>query len=273
MPQKRSTILMNFHNLRNVSKGYAGISFESISSVRHQHLDFYEIIIITNGVFEHTIGNTTTTLPAGTLLLLKPGVTHQLFTEPFKSTHFVICIEQHYFEQYATRFLPAFNIDEFDEYISKPLSKEKLKFIEYLGTKLHKNSRPTLSMADEILFLCISDFTYHNDTLDCDAYVAEIIQKLNNQVYMNTSIKDICSYYPYSQTMLLRQFKKLTGMTMVEYKAEQKLKYACQLLTNSEAKVIQIATLLEYNSLSHFLCSFKNKYGMTPSEYRKKHQK
>ena len=90
---------------------------------------------------------------------------------------------------------------------------------------------------------------------------------------MNTSIKDICSYYPYSQTMLLRQFKKLTGMTMVEYKAEQKLKYACQLLTNSEAKVIQIATLLEYNSLSHFLCSFKDKYGMTPSEYRKKYQK
>ena len=273
MTKKNTAIICDFHHLRNASKSYAGIVFESLSSVKHQHLDFYEIILITAGEWEHTIGNTTTTLPTGTLLLFKPGATHQLFTEPFKSTHFVICIEQHYFERYVSRIFPAFDTSEFTDYISKPISKEKMNYIVYLGTRLCKNEGPFLSMADEILFLCISDFMYHNDSPHCDTYIVEIIQKLNNQLYMNTSVKDICSHYPYSQSMLLRQFKKLTGMTMVEYKSKQKMKFACQLLTETNSRIIDIASTLQYNSLSYFLHAFKEEFGMTPSEYRKKYHK
>ena len=90
---------------------------------------------------------------------------------------------------------------------------------------------------------------------------------------MNLSVKEICEHYPYSQSMLLRQFKKLTGMTMVEYKAEQKMKFACQLLSMSDMKIIDIASTLQYNSLSYFLHAFKEAFDMTPSEYRKLHAK
>ena len=58
-------------------------------------------------------------------------------------------------------------------------------------------------------------------------------------------------------------------MTIVEYKAQQKMNYACQLLTETDAKVIEIATSLQYDSLSYFLNAFKKMYGMTPTEYRK----
>ena len=272
MAKKNSLTVCDFHHLRNVSKGYAGISFETLSAASHQHLDFYEIIIITQGELEHTINGTTTTLPAGTLLLFRPGITHALFTEPFKSTHFVMCIEKTFFEQYVSRIFPTFDMSNYGDFASKLISKEKIRYIEYLGGKLTKNSRPILSMADEILFLCISDFIYYNDTLDCDVYIAEIIQKLNNQLYMNLSVTEICEHYPYSQSMLLRQFKKLTGMTMVEYKAEQKMKFACQLLSMSDMKIIDIASTLQYNSLSYFLHAFKEAFDMTPSEYRKLHR-
>lgn len=271
MSKKSATAIYNFRDLRNVSGGYAGISFESVSSVMHHHNDFYELILITSGEWQHTIENTTSILPTGTLLLFKPGVTHKLFTEPFKSTHFVVCIEQHYFEKYISRVFPEFDLDEFPDYVSKPISKEKSKYVEHLGSTICRNTKFVQAMADEILYLLISDFMYSNGTLDCNTYVADIVQKLNNQLYMNTSVKDICSQYPYSQSMLLREFKKLTGMTIVEYKAQQKMHYACQLLTETDSKIIEIAASLQYDSLSYFLNAFKKAYGMTPSEYRKKH--
>ncbi len=273
MAKKHSLTVCDFHHLRNVSKGYGGVSFEHISAATHHHADFWEIIIITQGELEHTINGVTTTLPTGTLLLFKPGVTHSLFTEPFQSTHFVMCVEQNFFTQFVSRAIPSFDMNFSRDHVSKLISKEKIRYIEYLGSNLTKNSRPILSMADEILFLCISDFIYQNDTLDCDIYIAEIIQKLNNQSYMNLSVKEICEHYPYSQSMLLRQFKKLTGMTIVEYKAEQKMKFACQLLSMSEMKIIDIASTLQYSSLSYFLHAFKDKFDMTPSEYRKLRKK
>lgn len=267
MKKKKTTVVYDFQHLANRTEKYAKMSFTSISTVPHQHLDFYEIILITKGEFEHTLGNVTTTLPTGTLAVFKPGVTHQLFTKPFQSTHFTLCIEKHFFERYVTRVFPSFDLDDFSDYISKPLDKERAKYIEYLAST--SQDMANTSNADDILYLCLSDFTHRNDTLDCNAYIADIIHKLNSQLYMNMSVKEICDSYPYSQSLLLRQFKKLTGMTMVEYKAQQKLKYACLLLEETTEKVIDIATSLHYDSLSYFLHAFKKQYGMTPSEYRK----
>ena len=271
MKKKKTTVIYDFQHLANRTEKFAKMSFTSISTVPHQHLDFYEIILVTKGTFEHTLGNITTSFPTGTVAIFKPGVTHQLFTEPFQSTHFTLCIERHFFERYVARVFPSFDLNDFSDYISKPLDKEKAKYIEHLASS-SQNIAHT-SNAEDILYLCLSDFTHRNDTLDCNTYIADIIHKLDSQLYMNMSVKEICDSYPYSQSLLLRQFKKLTGMTMVEYKAQQKLKYACLLLKETNEKVIDIATSLHYDSLSYFLHAFKKQYGVTPSEYRKNLEK
>lgn len=272
MSKKRTAAIYNFRDLRSISGGFAGFSMETVSTIMHHHNDFYELMLITSGEWQHTIDNTTSTLPTGTLALFKPGVTHKLFTEPFKSTHFVMCIEQNYFEKYINRAFPDFDYNSFSQWISKPISREKLRYVEHVGATMCKSNKPIPAMANEILLLLISDFLYDNGTLDCNTYVADIVQKLNNQFYINASVKEICSQYPYSQTMLLKEFKKLTGLTIVEYKTQQKMKFACQLLTESDQTVIQVATSLQYDSLSYFVTTFKKNYGMTPSEYRKKYK-
>ena len=268
---KKAISVYSFEKLRRPFHGYGGVSFESISSLIHQHNDFYELILITQGEFQHTINNSTTVLPAGTLLLFKPGVTHQLYTEPFTSTHFVLCIEQKHFSHFMQLRFSDFKTSEYPEYFQTSISKEKLKYIEYLGTLICKNAGDKRYLADEILLLAINEFLSRPQTLDCNIYIAEIIQKFKNQLYMNTSIKDICANYPYSQPMLLQEFKKFTGFTMVDYRQKIKLNYACQLLTETDAKVGNIASALGYDSLSYFLQIFKKEYQMTPSQYRKKH--
>ena len=271
MLKKNSITIYDFMNVRERYRGYAGFAFESISTLVHQHSDFYEIILITSGEWQHTFENTTNTCLAGTLLLFAPGSVHQLFTEPFKSAHFVICVEAQYFKKRIGEMFPDFDLGEISGCISKSVSKDKLKYMERLGNALCKDVKSNYYMAEEFLFLCIADFMSRNVSQDCDFYIADIIQKLNNQLYMNLSAKDIYSKYPYSASVLLQKFKEITGMTIAEYRTEQKMKYACQLLTETDIRVIEIAVALNYTALSYFLRAFKQKFGMTPTEYRKKY--
>ena len=62
-------------------------------------------------------------------------------------------------------------------------------------------------------------------------------------------------------------------MSIAEYRTRQKMKYACQLLTETDARVLGIALTLEYTSLSYFVRAFRKIYGMNPTAYRKLHAK
>lgn len=271
MAKKETAVVYDFEHLRRRIENYAGFSFETVSTLVHNHLDFYEMILITSGEFQHTFNNQTNTFSAGTLLLFKPGVTHQLFTEPFTSTHFVMCIAKDYFEKRAKDMFPKYNLDSFHGFTSIPIGKHELRYMEHLGTELCQRTAPNLNSAEELLYLCLSAIASHNDALNLDTYVADIIRKLNNQLYMNTSAKDIYAHYPCSETVLLRHFKERTGMTITEYRTHTKMHYACQLLTETDTKIIDIAAALQYDSLSYFLRTFKTHTGVTPTQYRRQH--
>lgn len=271
MHKKTSVITYHFRDLKNVSDDYSGFNFESAASLTHHHKDFYEIILITKGEWQHTIRNSTTVLPVGTLLFFKPGTTHSLFSSSPQNMHMVFGIEQHYFDEYTKRVFSDFELDSFTDYIAKPIHAEKRKYLEHLAKMIHENPVSSHVMADELLHACISDFMYLNKKANQNIYVADIIQQLNNYTYLNISVKEICDHYPLSQSILLRLFKKTTGMTIVQYKAQKKLEYACLLLKHSHSSISNIALHLQYDSLSYFVRLFKTTYGMTPTEYRKKH--
>lgn len=261
-----------YKNLRFQKKGqsYAAYSFESFSSEPHCHMDFYEIILITNGSFKNIFGNVTTTVTENTLMVFTPGTIHQMYTEPLQGTHFVICIERHYFEQFAKQHFPGFQINNDAGFLSKTINKNRAQYIESLGKTLCRNTDFQPYLADEITFLTLSDFANYNPIADIDAYVTEIVTKMDNLLYINKSVQEICDSLHYSSYLLSKKFKEMTGYTLVEYKKKQKLKYACHLLATTDMKIVDIFAELHYSSLPYFLRAFKEAYGMTPTEYRQK---
>ncbi|WP_163538393.1 response regulator [Gracilibacillus sp. YIM 98692] len=68
-------------------------------------------------------------------------------------------------------------------------------------------------------------------------------------------------------------FKKAMNMTFLEYLTDIRIQYACQFLIESDWKTYQIANKVGYVDQRYFSQVFKKKVGMTPTEYRKKHQK
>ena len=72
-----------------------------------------------------------------------------------------------------------------------------------------------------------------------------------------------------SVNYLRKKFKEETGMTILEYVTEERLRIACELLKNPANKVKDVAVAVGYENISYFTQLFAKKYGVTPNEYRK----
>lgn len=69
-----------------------------------------------------------------------------------------------------------------------------------------------------------------------------------------------------SETNFCNSFKKVMGITPKEYITNLKLTQAKDLLKNQN--VTEVAFDLGYDNISHFIALFKNKYGITPKQYK-----
>jgi signal transduction histidine kinase/ligand-binding sensor domain-containing protein/DNA-binding response OmpR family regulator len=73
-----------------------------------------------------------------------------------------------------------------------------------------------------------------------------------------------------SRSSFYSKFKALTGVTPKHYVLNYKLKIAADLLTeHPELQIVEIGTRLGFSSSRYFSRCFKEKFGVSPAEYRK----
>ncbi len=63
-------------------------------------------------------------------------------------------------------------------------------------------------------------------------------------------------------------FKRMTGLTFVQYVNRWRIEHACLLLRNTHDKILTIALNAGFNNLSNFNRRFVEQQGMSPREYR-----
>lgn len=251
---------------------FGNFGFQSVDSYLHRHGDYFEIILGISGSYEHTYNGTTSNLGRGTLLLLTPYSTHRLYTEPMQATHFVVCIEQNYFREFAKQHCSNFSIEALPELSTVYLNEKETDYLELLCHQLC-SPQPSRYTAEMITYLTLMNvFTQiSKQRTESIYYVDRILSILNNPVSLNISAKHLCEQFPESTPTILKNFKKQTGYTIVQYKNKKKMEMATEMLRNSTTPITDIAYELHYESLSYFLRAFKQEYGITPTEYRQKY--
>jgi len=83
------------------------------------------------------------------------------------------------------------------------------------------------------------------------------------------SIKAFAEKMNMGKTTFYKKINALTGKSVNDFITHVKLKKAAELLTHTELSVSEVAFKTGYKNLSHFTRSFKNQYGVPPSEYAK----
>lgn len=108
----------------------------------------------------------------------------------------------------------------------------------------------------------------HNNT-SSNKFVAEIVGMLENNIYGNLSMKDICTATNYGKSQLCEIFKNTTGKTIMQYFTELKINEAKMLMRELRLNNSQISDRLGYSSPQYFTRVFKQVTSMTPGEYKK----
>lgn len=97
------------------------------------------------------------------------------------------------------------------------------------------------------------------------------IQTMLTFIHANYSEKitvtDIAASANISAGECYRCFKNHLHMTPKEYLSSYRLSKSLELLSNTELPITEIANMTGYNFTSHFISSFKSKYGETPAKY------
>jgi len=84
------------------------------------------------------------------------------------------------------------------------------------------------------------------------------------------SVSDLAKHCYVSEVYLRKQFKKHMGMSPSKYHNILRLERACSYLKYGDIYIQEISDTLGYTTVSHFIKQFKETYGVSPLQYRKK---
>ncbi len=107
---------------------------------------------------------------------------------------------------------------------------------------------------------------------------SELITKALNYIKSQNkksdiTIEDVATHAGFSTDYFNRIFFAHTGFNIMEYVRFSRLKKAAHLLRGTDSDILNIALDCGYEAHESFSRAFKNQYGISPSEYRKKYEK
>ncbi|MBQ1483289.1 MAG: AraC family transcriptional regulator [Erysipelotrichaceae bacterium] len=100
--------------------------------------------------------------------------------------------------------------------------------------------------------------------------VSNILDYISIHIEDEIRLSDLANEFGYTEYYLSKKFRKEVGKTLKEYIRDVRLDYAKFLLENEKIPIREISDRLRFTSQSYFSERFKEKYGITPNEYRLK---
>ena len=106
----------------------------------------------------------------------------------------------------------------------------------------------------------------------CSARQAELIRHIRDHLLTDregyTSLSRLAAEHEMSVSHLQKLFKQIYGVPVYHYIKEYRLEQAAVELVRSARPVTEIAQDAGYDNASKFSACFKERYGVTPSQYR-----
>lgn len=106
-------------------------------------------------------------------------------------------------------------------------------------------------------------------SLRCGGIVGNVEEYLAYHYAQDISLKHMAELYFMNEKYLGRLFLKETGKTFRQYLNDVRLEHAVQLLEKTHLSVLHISLECGYSNVTYFNRVFKEKFGSTPTIYRK----
>lgn len=259
----------------------------------HTH-EFAELVFIESGKCEHCIDGVNYAVEAGDLLFVNYGQTHS-FTAQTEEYHYynLLYVPQFFSEELinSENIYEIFEISMFREFAetqTQALQIASFRGEEYLEVKKliedmkkefdekEVGYRSVLNGYSRVLFSKMlrklkvggvnkeSAKCINRITEECMAYI-------DSRCYEKISLKEIAEYSFYNPAYFSRIFKEHCGRSLSEYIKEKRIGEAARLLIDTELSNDEIMLKVGYTDKKQFYKNFRDIYGETPAQYRKKY--
>lgn len=249
------------------------------SNWNHKH-NFWEFFLVTEGKAYHYFNGTQSIIQKGDLVLIKPDDYHHMeFIEQKPYQHFDLYAIPHTFQSVCDLIDPLLysSLLNLNKFMIIHLSDDETKILQDMMNEIYLRQNPSnsTSLIHTYYYPCLVNvvsiiarqFFFDNDS-DENLFFYSFLAKINTPQYIGCKVEEIVALSNYSQRNLGRLFKKYTGKTIKEYLTTAKINYSIKLLYNKNLSILGISEIIGYNSMSHYITTFKKQTGFTPQKYR-----
>lgn len=249
--------------------------------VMHKH-DHWEILLVTHGKLVNRTKGKDVVMSQGDFCLLRPNDLHAIIfpTSTTDCQHMTFSITSEYISSVFDVFQKDVVTQAFLE-LKEPKSGSLSAIeVQQITNKILNIRSIKIPLSDKIIQIkfIVNNLLgklieqHYSMNQNLPDWLTNFLFLLNDPYLDTTDVKSLATHTPYSYSRLATIFKDMTGRTVIEYITKIKIRHAEDLLRNTDMPITEICSKLNYESLSHFIRTFKRESGVTPSEFRKENK-
>ncbi|NDL67059.1 AraC family transcriptional regulator [Anaerotalea alkaliphila] len=254
----------------------------------HSH-DYIELLFVYSGNIRQVIERKEITLTKGEILLLDMNVKHKIARAGEEDIALNILLKKEFFDWV---FMSHFSKNEiiFD-FIAKAIHDTK-KMKQYLV--FHTSENPAIweimmkvlleyyhprigmdtALRSYMALLFTELFRDYKNSLG-EKIVGEIDTSIDSEIiryihenYRDLTLTDCAGHFNFNVDYMGKRIKQVFGESFTNHVKHKKLDEACHLLEHTHDPVTEIVNRIGYSNVSYFYRQFRQRYGVTPDEYR-----
>ena len=154
-----------------------------------------------------------------------------------------------------------------DEYLTKPFNERVL--LTRVNNLLQNRKRIREQISKEII-LNPQEISLNSQD---EIFLSQLVSYIETHIEEpELNIAQMASHMAMSHSNLYKKVKALTGMTVIGFVKDFRLKRAAQLLAQNQLNITEIAYLVGYSERRYFSDDFKKKFNLSPREYAEKYK-
>jgi two-component system response regulator YesN len=147
---------------------------------------------------------------------------------------------------------------------------DAVEMTELMDTQAVRSPQLLKQWAVKTMQKCLEAF--QDKQRDASAIIAKVQAYIQDNLQKELNRDDIAHSVFRNPAYISRLFRKETGVSLTDYITQTRIEKAKRQLAETNDKISNIAEGLSYVHFSYFAKLFKKVTGLSPQEYRKKHQ-
>jgi AraC family cel operon transcriptional repressor len=261
-----------------------GISYRYVNSnteyFRPHYHDYYELFLIIDGKAIHKVNGANILLERGTMVFIRPCDMHDYALKDergFSMLNITFTAETaNALLSYLGKGFPSDSLLSASLPLQVMLSNSEIEYVlshlATIQTVDESNSEEVKTALRILIFRILTRFfaDTRDETRDnIPEWLLKLCEEMRKKENFTYGIAKMLSLTNKSREHISRSMKKYMGVTLSEFVNDLRLRFVASMLKNSNHDIADIIFESGFGNISWASELFKNKYGMTMSEYRK----